>query len=241
MVTGAMNQDLKGIKPFEGIDPLFVAYFLMARERIILHQCCKDGTTVASIEAPGLKAFPIQFPPTPEQHRIVAKIEELFSDLDAGVSALERVKANLKRYRGAVLQAAVTGRLTEAWRDRHPDAEPASELLQRILDERRCKWEEEQLARYAEAGKVPPKEWQARYKEPGPPDITNCQICRSGGAGPPLNSLARFSLGDSVPLRIEVGTTQRSTSVRQTSLRTALTWATYFGENIEFRCRSSRR
>lgn len=51
--------------------------------------------------------FPIA--PLPEQRRIVAKIEELFSDLDAGVAALERVRANLKRYRAAVLKAAVEG------------------------------------------------------------------------------------------------------------------------------------
>ena len=51
-----------------------------------------------------------------EQRRIVAKIEELFSELDAGVAALQRAKANLKRYRAAVLKAAVEGKLTEAWR-----------------------------------------------------------------------------------------------------------------------------
>ena len=34
------------------------------------------------------------------------------SRLDAGVSALERVQTNLKRYRTAVLKAAVEGRLT---------------------------------------------------------------------------------------------------------------------------------
>ena len=53
--------------------------------------------------------------PLNEQRRIVAKIEELFSDLDAGVAALKRAKANLKRYRAAVLKAAVEGKLTEEW------------------------------------------------------------------------------------------------------------------------------
>ena len=58
--------------------------------------------------------MPIPLAPLAEQRRIVAKIEELFSDLDAGVAALERVRANLKRYRAAVLEAAVRGRLTGA-------------------------------------------------------------------------------------------------------------------------------
>jgi type I restriction enzyme S subunit len=55
----------------------------------------------------------LPFAPPNEQLRIVSKIEELFSDLDAGVAALERIRANLKRYRAAVLKAAVEGRLTE--------------------------------------------------------------------------------------------------------------------------------
>jgi len=55
----------------------------------------------------------VRVAPTNEQRRIVAKIEELFSDLDAGVAALEQAKAKLKRYRAAVLKAAVEGKLTD--------------------------------------------------------------------------------------------------------------------------------
>jgi type I restriction enzyme S subunit len=169
-VPATMNQDLKGIKPFDGMDPLYVAYFMIGNERRVLHQCCKSGTTVASIEVPRLKAFPIRVPPTNEQRRIVAKIGELFSDLDAGVAALERIKVNLKRYRAAVLKAAVEGRLTEAWRAKHRKTEPASKLLERILAERRKKWEEDQLAKYTAADKTPPKGWRENYVEPTPPD-----------------------------------------------------------------------
>ena len=51
-----------------------------------------------------------------EQRRIVAEIEKQFTRLEAGVAALRRVQANLKRYRAAVLKAACEGRLvpTEA-------------------------------------------------------------------------------------------------------------------------------
>jgi type I restriction enzyme S subunit len=142
-----------------------------------------------------VKRIRVPVAPLPEQHRIVAKIEELFSDLDAGVSALERVKANLKRYRAAVLQAAVTGRLTEAWRARHPDAEPASELLQRILTERRRKWEEEQLARYAESGKEPPKGWQAKYAEPAGPGLAGLPPLPKGWCWTTLDMIASVEGG----------------------------------------------
>jgi type I restriction enzyme, S subunit len=59
--------------------------------------------------------------PFAEQHRIVAEIEQQFTRLDAGVAALRRTQANLKRYRAAVLKAACEGRLvptaTKTWKE----------------------------------------------------------------------------------------------------------------------------
>jgi type I restriction enzyme S subunit len=130
------------------------------------------GAGLAHITKRVFEASEVLIPPLDEQRRIVAKLDELLSDLDAGVAALERARANLKRYRAAVLKAAVEGRLTEQWRAEHPATEPASQLLERILAERRRKWEADQLAKYAAAGKTPPKNWQAKYVEPTPPEIT---------------------------------------------------------------------
>lgn len=132
----------------------------------------KQTTNLASINKGVLRRFPIPVAPANEQRRIVAKIEELFSDLDAGVAALQRARANLKRYRASVLKSAVEGKLTADWRAQHSQTEPASVLLQRILKERRAKWEADQLAKFAAAGKTPRKDWQKRYVEPTPPDTT---------------------------------------------------------------------
>ena len=172
-VQATMNQDLKGVFPHDGIDSTYVAHFLRSETHDILRRCSKHGTTVASVDATALHSYPCRVAPTNEQRRIVAKIEELFSDLDAGVAALERAKAKLKRYRAAVLKAAVEGKLTEEWRAQHPSKETASQLLERILKERRSKWEQEQLAAYAKAGKKPPANWKDKYKEPATPDETN--------------------------------------------------------------------
>ena len=54
----------------------------------------------------------VSIPPIPEQERIVARIEELFSQLDAGVETLKKIKAQLAVYRQAVLKEAFEGRLT---------------------------------------------------------------------------------------------------------------------------------
>jgi len=69
------------------------------------------GTTFKEITKSKLRNFSLPIPPLPEQERIVSRIEELFSDLEAGVAALERVRAGLKRYKASVLKAAVSGRL----------------------------------------------------------------------------------------------------------------------------------
>jgi type I restriction enzyme S subunit len=105
------------------------------------------------------KAF-VPLPPLPEQHRIVAKIEEVFTKLDAGVEALKKVKAQLKRYRQAVLKYAFEGKLTQEWREANKDKlEPASVLLERIredwekLTEKKC--EEPSLIYTADALKLP--------------------------------------------------------------------------------------
>ena len=124
------------------------------------------GTTFKAVSGKVVREFPIPLAPLPEQHRIVAKLDELFSELDAGVAALERAQAKLKRYRASVLKAAVEGRLTEEWRRKNPPDETGAELLQRILVERRQLWEQEQLAKFKAKGQRPPKNWQQKYKEP---------------------------------------------------------------------------
>jgi len=65
----------------------------------------------------------VPLPPLNEQKRIVAKIEELFSKLDAGVESLKKAEAQLRRYRQSVLKAAFEGKLTEKWREKHKERE----------------------------------------------------------------------------------------------------------------------
>jgi type I restriction enzyme S subunit len=110
--------------------------------------------------------YPIGLPPLSEQRRIVAKIEELFSNLDAGMDDLQAAGQQLERYRLSVLQAAVEGRLTADWRRTH-DPEPADQLLERILEEHRKQWEVEyRWRRYDARGKEPPSGWKERYSPP---------------------------------------------------------------------------
>jgi type I restriction enzyme S subunit len=119
-----------------------------------------------------LQKSKLPLPPLPEQARIADALDELFSDLDAAESALERVREKLKLYRASVLKAAVDGTLTAEWRKQHPHTEPASELLKRILIERRRHWEEGKLAKFKAKDQEPPKNWRSKYKEPVAPDTS---------------------------------------------------------------------
>jgi type I restriction enzyme, S subunit len=163
-------------RAFEGsVNPSYLEAFLRTQEAQAAIDKMKTGISDSGLNLTHDRFFGLRVPLAPlnEQSRIVAKIEELFSDLDAGVAALERVKANLKRYRASVLKAAVEGRLTEEWRKTNPPKETAAQLLQRILQERRHKWEESQFAAFSKAGKSPPKDWKDRYKEPAAPEESN--------------------------------------------------------------------
>jgi type I restriction enzyme S subunit len=116
----------------------YIFYFL--KSPFIQMQALKSivGVARANISLTDVGNFPLPLPPLPEQHRIVAKIEELFTKLDAAVEALKRVKAQLKRYRQAVLKYAFEGKLTQEWREANKDKlEPASVLLERIKEERK--------------------------------------------------------------------------------------------------------
>lgn len=197
-VEATMNQDLKGVVPKGGIDATYLAYALRSSGRDILNQCSKAGTTVASIDTTALHRYSIPLAPTNEQQRVVEKLDELLSDLDAGIAALERARANLKRYRATVLKAAVEGRLTEKWRAAHPHAEPAEKLLERILSERGKKWEEGQLKKYATKGKALPKKWRDEYVHPErsikpglPPLPNNWTYCSLAELLPPNRSGTR--------------------------------------------------
>lgn len=67
------------------------------------------GSTIKHFTREAFIQLPVPFPPEEQQRKIVAEIEKQFTRLEAGVAALRRVQVNLKRYRAAVLKAAIVG------------------------------------------------------------------------------------------------------------------------------------
>lgn len=346
-VVCAINQDLKALVLGRGINPDFLLHWVGANQRVI--QDLGSGTTVSGIRLEALHGLPLLLPPSAEQTRIVAKLEELLSDLDAGVAELKAAQKKLAQYRQSLLKAAVEGALTAEWRkqqqaplsprgrgaggegantpetdtwfrdrarelrkaqtpaehdlwqqlrakrfsgfkfrrqqvignyivdfvcfdqklvieldgSQHAEAkerdesrdrwlseqgfrvlrfwnnewmaqaesvletiwsalhkqpplpnpsptrgegldvpfsldglggesETGAQLLERILTERRARWEAKQLAKFAAQGKTPPKDWQNKYPEPVPPDITDLPELPEGWVWASLDQLAEF-------------------------------------------------
>ncbi|HEY5087760.1 MAG TPA: hypothetical protein VII66_10425 [Gemmatimonadaceae bacterium] len=173
--------------------------------RVRTYQFIKDmceglqGVVYPAIRPHDVRRHRIPLPPFQEQHRIVEAIESCFTRLDDVVASLERVQRNLKRYRASVLKAAVEGRLVpteaELARAEGRDYEPASVLLERILAERRRRWEEDELAKMKAKGKVPKDDgWKAKYAEPATPDTNDLPELPEGWCWASIDQLATDSL-----------------------------------------------
>lgn len=132
----------------------------------------QSGSTRKRISRGNLSKIRFPIPPRKEQTRIVEKLEELLSDLDNGVAELKAAQNKLNQYRQSLLKSAVEGSLTAEWRKQNPVTETGEQLLQRILIERRQRWEQQKLAEFKEKGKAPPKDWQKKYPEPVQPNTS---------------------------------------------------------------------
>ena len=105
-----LNQHIFKVLPKEGIDRDYLYYFLLA---VVAELYAKThGSGMVHITKAPFMNTPIPVPSLPEQERIVARIEELFSQLDAGVETLKKTKAQLAVYRQAVLKEAFSSELS---------------------------------------------------------------------------------------------------------------------------------
>lgn len=75
------------------------------------------GVAMPHITKAGMEAWEIQLPPISEQKIIAEKLDTLLAQVESTKARLEQIPQILKRFRQAVLGAAVSGKLTEDWRD----------------------------------------------------------------------------------------------------------------------------
>jgi type I restriction enzyme S subunit len=171
-------------------DHRWLASFVNAHPFRSLVSGLQAGSTRKRISRRNLATIPLPVPPLPDQRRIVAEIEKQFTRMEAGVAALRRVQANLKRYRAAVLKAACEGRLvpTEAELTRsrsqqstnnsQPSFETGEQLLARILTDRRKN-----------------RQGRGKYKEPAAPNTAGLPPLPQGWTWAAIEQLGDVQLG----------------------------------------------
>src|SRR5690606_4930087 len=115
---GALGSTLVRIN-FPGMNNQYAYYFLISKYQEINTRAKGSGTPHVDPDLLWNYQFPIA--PFNEQKRIVTKIEELFSELDNGIAALQTAREQLKVYRQAVLKHAFEGKLTAKWREKNAD------------------------------------------------------------------------------------------------------------------------
>lgn len=180
--NGSFGAFCTGIRPHSEMDARYVGYYFQTPAYRKSISDSSAGSNINNIKSSELAAQRFELPPRREQTRIVEKLEELLSDLDAGVAELKAAQKKLAQYRQSLLKAAVEGALTAEWRKRNRPDETGAQLLERILHERRQRWEAKQLAKFKEQGKTPPKGWQDKYPEPVQPDATDLPALPEGWA-----------------------------------------------------------
>ena len=149
----------------------YVYYYL----KKIRAELTTRGTTQKNLNGQIVRRIPIPLAPFNEQLRIVARLEELFTRLDAGVEGMRRVKVQLRRYRKAVLKNAFEGKLTEEWRKTHKEQiEPAQNLLARIRQRRKVNDKLESTQPINTSEFIPPESWVVTSLDELSDQIVDC-------------------------------------------------------------------
>ncbi len=195
---------------FDVLRPLAVVpewIYYRVRSQAFVQDVCADvqGVVYPAIRPADVRRHELPIPPGAEQRRIVEALESHLSRLDSAVASLEAAHSKLKAYRGSVLKAAVEGRLVpteaELARKEGRSYEAADVLLERILKERRRRWEDAELARLKATGKTPRDgKWKVGYEEPAAADAAQLPSLPAGWCWATVEQLA-----SDVPRSIQSG------------------------------------
>ncbi|MCY4156268.1 MAG: restriction endonuclease subunit S [Gammaproteobacteria bacterium] len=140
-MSGALGSTLARIN-FPLIENQYAFYFLQSKYDQINSRTKGSGTPHVDPDLLWNYEFPV--PPFNEQRRIVARIKELFSELDKGIESLRKAREQLKLYRQAVLKHAFEGKLTAQWREENKDKlESPEQLLEDIKREQEARYDKQ--------------------------------------------------------------------------------------------------
>jgi type I restriction enzyme S subunit len=130
--------DVAIVRPGPGsVTPTWLMHTINAPEVRGVIGLESSGTTRRRIARGKLASLSLPVPPLNEQHRITEKIDSLIAKVKSCRERLDRVPGTLKKLRESVLEAAVSGTLTEEWRGENSSLGTGALVLRAIADERR--------------------------------------------------------------------------------------------------------
>jgi type I restriction enzyme S subunit len=142
--SGVCSTDLLVFDEKPWLKNKFLLWFLLRREVVEYANHHSTGVELPRISYDALASLDFLLPPLTEQNRIVGRVEDCVARVNSIRDRLSRVGAILRRFRQAVLTAAVSGRLTEDWREKDDFAGRAEKTLATIF-QRREAWLKQHL------------------------------------------------------------------------------------------------
>ncbi len=115
-------------------------YHLFDWMRPLVIDANRQGVTQVNLNTGIVKAFEIPLPPLAEQKEIASRLDALLGQVERLKARVDALPAVLKRFRQSVLAAAVSGKLTEDWREENEAGNknwaltPIADIAQTIFD-----------------------------------------------------------------------------------------------------------
>jgi type I restriction enzyme S subunit len=148
------------------VDSRFVFALTKSKDFIDSISGVVQGALYPAAKSSDVQAYTFQLPALAEQKVIADKLDKLLAQVEATKARLERLPEILKNFRQSVLAAAVSGKLTEEWREVNKSDFTKEERLEEIRKYKYETWIDEQEAKYEAKGKWPKTEsWKKKYKE----------------------------------------------------------------------------
>lgn len=113
ILPGLADNNVMAVVPLLRESDRYLHYFL----RTVDLSDVSRSTTVPSVRKGDIEELLVPLPPLDEQKAIAEKLDTLLAQVESTKARLERIPKILKRFRQSVLAAAVSGKLTEEWRD----------------------------------------------------------------------------------------------------------------------------
>jgi len=111
VVPVTINQDLKCIVLTNDCTNIFLYYWIVGNNNLLLHLWSKQGATVESIEHEYMVNTLIPLPPLAEQQAIAVFLDRECARIDALIGKAEQAIVLLRERRSALIAAAVTGQI----------------------------------------------------------------------------------------------------------------------------------